>query len=129
MKAKVNQKLSPASPFPPCCRSSVRVWQCVQCGGMTGGGIKSQKKNSGIAGECRFCGKNVAARLRWWNSDEGFHDRGAGGHAWKDGALVKLPNEGVCWRLQFCQCGDSREKHGSRRSYDNVIGMARRGRA
>ena len=45
--------------------------------------------------------------------------RGNAGHEWRDGALVRLSKEGICWRLQYCQCGESREKPDSRHSYDN----------
>lgn len=55
-----------------CSPRFIRVWQCIQCGEMTGGGITSQKKNKGIAGSCRFCGPKVLARLAWWNSKDGF---------------------------------------------------------
>ena len=62
----------------PCSSRCIRVWQCVQCGEMTGGGITSQKKNKGIAGRCRSCGPKVLARLSWWNSKDGFVTANAG---------------------------------------------------
>jgi CDGSH-type Zn-finger protein len=45
--------------------------------------------------------------------------RDTAGHEWEDGCLVKDGGRKLQWRLQFCQCGESREKPDSRTSSDN----------